>query len=319
VSVSLPTWRSNVGYEEGEEWVMSKMKTGYPRYIPCAHLLMTFLTKLSRSRFFINLAIQSFVPAILEKFGAPGEQAVLFPSHSTAVRCVDFFQQQVPELDSGQVRIIDLVSNAEKETSEMKYASPKTSAVLFPSQYFSTAKAFWQHTGEGVSSRRAEYCHELFNEGLLVQRKSQSDGRPKSSEDSQRFCKGPRRYRKSLSRDVGPTATFETSNGVNGAPEGKDSTLFIEERFGRNLELQFAANAKLAIRKRIASSLTGDVVLDEAVKLGEDEATARQVTDFSEEDVYLYPCGMNAIFHAHRSLLVARGQLKSISYGYVAK
>jgi cystathionine gamma-synthase len=31
VSVSLPTWKSNVGYEEGEQWVISKMKTGYPR------------------------------------------------------------------------------------------------------------------------------------------------------------------------------------------------------------------------------------------------------------------------------------------------
>lgn len=33
VSVSLPTWKSNVGYEEGEEWVVSKMATGYPRYV----------------------------------------------------------------------------------------------------------------------------------------------------------------------------------------------------------------------------------------------------------------------------------------------
>jgi cystathionine gamma-synthase len=31
VSVSLPTWGATVGYEEGEEWVLSKMKTGYPR------------------------------------------------------------------------------------------------------------------------------------------------------------------------------------------------------------------------------------------------------------------------------------------------
>ena len=31
VSVSLPTWRSNVGYEEGEDWVLSKMQCGYPR------------------------------------------------------------------------------------------------------------------------------------------------------------------------------------------------------------------------------------------------------------------------------------------------
>lgn len=33
VSVSLPTWKANVGYEEGEDWVLSKMKTGYPRCV----------------------------------------------------------------------------------------------------------------------------------------------------------------------------------------------------------------------------------------------------------------------------------------------
>lgn len=31
VSVSLPTWKACVGYEEGEEWVLSKMKQAYPR------------------------------------------------------------------------------------------------------------------------------------------------------------------------------------------------------------------------------------------------------------------------------------------------
>jgi hypothetical protein len=31
VSVTLPTWDSNVAYEEGKEWVLSKLKTGYPR------------------------------------------------------------------------------------------------------------------------------------------------------------------------------------------------------------------------------------------------------------------------------------------------
>ena len=33
VSVSLPTWKANIGYEEGEDWVLSKMKTGYPRLV----------------------------------------------------------------------------------------------------------------------------------------------------------------------------------------------------------------------------------------------------------------------------------------------
>ena len=33
VSVSLPTWEANVGYEKGESWVVDKMKCGYPRSV----------------------------------------------------------------------------------------------------------------------------------------------------------------------------------------------------------------------------------------------------------------------------------------------
>ena len=46
VSVSLPTWQATVGYEEGEDWVVSKMRTGYPR-------------------FFIHLIIQVILPIII--------------------------------------------------------------------------------------------------------------------------------------------------------------------------------------------------------------------------------------------------------------
>ena len=32
ISVCLPTWRDNVGYEEGEKRVVDSMVTGYPRF-----------------------------------------------------------------------------------------------------------------------------------------------------------------------------------------------------------------------------------------------------------------------------------------------
>lgn len=32
ISVSLPTWRDNVGYEEGDKRVVDRMETGYPRF-----------------------------------------------------------------------------------------------------------------------------------------------------------------------------------------------------------------------------------------------------------------------------------------------
>lgn len=33
VSVSLPTWSSNIGYEEGDPHVVSLMVGGYPRFV----------------------------------------------------------------------------------------------------------------------------------------------------------------------------------------------------------------------------------------------------------------------------------------------
>lgn len=273
MSVSLPTWRSNVGYEEGEEWVLSKLKTGYPR-------------------FFIHKQIQAFASAIVDKYGSKGESAMLFPSRAGASRCVDFFRRQSPQ---NQVRILDLASNVETETTDSKFASPRVSAVLFPSDQFSIAKTFWQHSGEGVSSRRAEYCHELLKEGLLVEKQT--------TDTAQRMCKGPRRYRKSFS-SVQPVPL-----------EGKDSTAFIEERFGRNLEIKFADQAKSAVRRRIAGSLTADISVEDALALERDGTGGRHLAEFSENDVYLYPCGMNAIFNTHRSLMAARGQLKSVMYG----
>lgn len=74
-------------------------------------------------------------------------------------------------------------------------------------------------------------------------------------------------------------------------------------------------NAKLAVRRRIAGSLTADVDLPEALTLEKDVENTRNVAGFSEDDVYLYPCGMSSIFNAHRNLMATKGELKSIVYG----
>ncbi|KAI4955761.1 hypothetical protein J4E91_001622 [Alternaria rosae] len=285
VSVSLPTWRANVGYEEGEEWVISKMKTGYPR-------------------FFIHKIIQAFAAAIVEKHGKEGESAMLFPTNATASRCQEFFLRQAPDLDASQVRILDLVPAAERARSEeLQIISPRVSAVLFPKDRFNIAKAFWQHSGDGVSSRRAEYCSQLFKEGILVE--------ASTINQPARVCKGPRRYQKQTSIDLGNLDNFANGNG-----EVQDPTQFVEERFGRNLDLSKTKNAKLAIRRRIAGSLTADVSLTEAMTLHHDAARKRPVAGFSEDDVYLYPTGMSSIFNAHRNLLRAKGSKRAIVYGF---
>ena len=224
---------------------------------------------------------------------------MLFPSPATAARCATFVRTYAPEVESRKIRVLDFELK-ESSAAEFKYASPRVSAVLFPGDVWSVAKQYWQHAGDGVSSRRADYCHELLKAGILVLKKKE--------DDTAIFCKGPKRYRKNASVDL--TAS---TNG-NNAAEGADA--FIEERFGRNLELQFAETAKAAIKRRIAGSLTADVPLENAMEQKQDEARKRDVADFSDDDIYLYPCGMNAIFNAHRTILAARGDMKSVMYGF---
>jgi cystathionine gamma-synthase len=228
---------------------------------------------------------------------------MLFPTHTVATRCRAFFLQQAPEVDPQRVKILDLVPAAEKARSEeLAIISPKISAVLFPADYFKVAKSFWQHSGDGISSRRAEYCHALFDKGVLVDQTTIGE--------SPRFCKGPRRYQKKTSIDI-----TNHSDQSNGTTDAQDPTQFVEERFGRNLDLSMTANAKLAVRRRIAGSLTADVELTEALALEKDVENMRKVAGFSEDDVYLYPCGMSAIFNAHRNVMATKGSLKSIVYG----
>ncbi|KAF1988267.1 PLP-dependent transferase [Aulographum hederae CBS 113979] len=295
VSVSLPTWKSNVAYEEGEDWVIKNMKTGYPR-------------------FFIHLSIARLAEVIVEKHALPSEQAMLFPTHKAALRCLDFFNRQVSDLGPKEVRILDLVPAPENLSHVgSETASPSLSAVIFPKERFPTAKSFWQHSGEGISSRRAEYCYELFKRGLLVEKEK--------VDDLKRMCKGPRRYQKKVSMDS--TGPLNGSNGHTSpeeskeqVQEGQDSLQFIEERFGRNLNVSLANKALHAVKRRIAGSLTADLELTEALEQEADNSRVRQCSGFSEDDVYIYSCGMNAIYNTHRSLLVARGPMKSIEYGF---
>jgi cystathionine gamma-synthase len=296
--VSLPTWKANVGYEEGENWVLSKMKAGYPR-------------------FFIHKSIERLADEIVLRFGYPGEQAILFPSPIVAKRGLDFFRATAPELGPEQVRQLDLSPSVQNgDLKRMKQLAPGLSCVLYPKIASPIAKQVWQHTGEGVSSRRAEFCLKVLEDGLL---KVSGDI---AAPPSPRSFKGPKRYQKQGSMngvDINACGTKESeklnsTDDISGPTDGREYAQFIEERFGRNLDINLAASAKLAVRRRIAGSLVADVALEEAAQPSTHNSSLR-MTGFSEDDVYLYPCGMNAIFNTHRTLMAARGSLKSICFG----
>lgn len=239
VSVTLPTWEATIGYEEGEDWVVNKMTSGYPR-------------------FFIHSKIQELARLIEAKFGREDEQAFIFPSYNVAKRCREFIKEKSTSTSLPSVRILQLTTPAPKTKEEESYRiEAKIAVVFFPKAEFPLAKAYWQHSGEGISSRMGEY---VLQELQITHNDLYQD-------------------------------------------KDKEFKTFIEERFGRNLDLSFAKEAKLALKRRIAGEM------DEHSKSSSD----RKV---SEEDVFLFPSGMASIFTAHQTLLKTLPNEKSVCFGF---
>lgn len=299
MSVSLPTWSSNIGYEEGQDWVIGRLTTGYPRYASQRRCHTT--SPLTHPSFFIHKSIQAFANDLVQKFGPPGSKAMLFPTRHIAARCVAFMTSRAPPALTANLAVIHLTLDSTSPSAKtLALFSPAISAVLCSPEAFPFAKEYWQHAGDGISSRRAEFCHGLFCDGLL---RLDEDGKQKKP------CRGPRRYQKGQSIDDGrPVAVrFEAQ---------EEETRFLEERFGRNLDVSFVESAKSAIKRRIAGALRGDHELGGVAPLPDMETNSRGIVELREDDVYLFPCGMNAIFNAHRALLGVRGAMQSINFGF---
>ncbi|KAK5995805.1 Cystathionine gamma-synthase [Cladobotryum mycophilum] len=297
VSVSLPTWQSNIGYEEGQEWVVGRMVTGYPR-------------------FFIHKSVKALAQDIAAAFDQ-GQQALLFPTAAAAKRCLDFLRQHESPGISNRCSVVNLALDTSKDISPLlKRLSPTISGVIFPLEAFSTAKQYWQHTGDGVSSRCAEFCHELFNQGLLIL----ATGQQPTVTTSSKPLRGPKRYQRpgSISSSGADSSSIKAPVSVEISEESRESLNFLEERYGRNLDLSLVERAKSAIRRRIAGSLVQDADLDSGPPSTQQIASpnSRGVESLSEGDVYLFPAGMNAIFHTHRTLLAALGSRESINFGF---
>lgn len=275
VSVSLPTWEATVGYEEGEDWVVSKMNSGYPR-------------------FFIHSIIQELAKNIEIKYGRDGERAIIFPSYNVAKRCRDFIKLNAKKLTS--VRVLQLSTPAPM-TEEEKSRVVETSigVVFMPASDFPLAKSYWQHSGEGISSRMGEYVlRELFHKN-------------KSDVSSTMNHKLKHEMQVQAIQKKSPSISFNSSTATQKEEVEKDFNSFIEEKYGRILDLKFAAQAKIALRRRICGK----------VEESNSEITGRlNDAHLSEDDVYLYPSGMAAIFNSHRALLKTQEPKKSVCFGF---
>ncbi|TFK48941.1 PLP-dependent transferase [Heliocybe sulcata] len=301
ISVSLPTWRDNVGYEEGEKRVVDAMVIGYPR-------------------FFIHLSIQKLAGICEQKFGVNGEKCLLCPTKRLAEDCRTFMLSRSAEAGTTtSVRLVQFVVCPEDKktngSSRNGVNCVELHIVLFPAASFPLAKQFWQHTGMGISSRLAERALSLLPDET-VQTKSPAPApiaRPMKSTN--------RHYSRSISIPKSPTIpgpTSPTKRAEEPDTIGADESTYLEERYGRNLPVAAAAAAKRAMRRRIAGVLVNDGHHDTHAGSNDVEIgpSSRGVSDVTEDDVFLYPTGMSAIWSAHQLALGARPHAKSVCFGF---
>jgi cystathionine gamma-synthase len=186
--------------------------------------------------------------------------------------------------------------------------------VLFPQDAFPIAKQFWQHSGDIISSRLAEYCLRIMDENNKLNELNQSSKKelykPKGTMGS-----------RSRSHYGGSRAAKIAEKPVE--EESVDQTTYLEERYGRNLPVKFANDAKIALRRRIAGVLTSEnQTIKDLETSSKDLEEQRQlkgdrgIKGISEQDVYLYVCGMSAIYHAHQiAMLLGDDSLHSVCFG----
>lgn len=280
---------------------------------------------------------------VLDQYTQSADQkqtTYLFPTLKIAQRCVDFLASRDTPVPS-KIQPVTLSGPHEQITFY---------AVLLPLDAVSVGKQYWQHTGDGISSRFAERCLALLHP--VVQKQSAAVAAPPRSASNSRststrgFSRN-RHYARGnsdvLDSLVGSSSNASSSSNIDSRPAPTPSAqinidedaeveamprAYVEERYGRNLPGTLGPLAKAALRRRIAGVLREQHQTDSASKissplsldqlsLDDEEAvlnksggravssatSTRGVLNLAAEDVYLYPGGMSAIFHAHQMLL----------------
>ncbi|KAG0056454.1 hypothetical protein BGZ83_004961 [Gryganskiella cystojenkinii] len=308
ISVSLPTFKDNVDYEEGAPRVVNAMVSGYPR-------------------FFVALTIKELMAVCEKKYGKPTESCFLWPSRRVAERCRSFLEQYYTTDSGPSVRIVEFTIHA--PASEIRPGSPKqvkVFATFFVKDAFSVAKQFWQHTGDIITSRLAAFCLRWLS---LKAEEDAAAAAAAAAPTSIRMPRGNRHYASTATKDITggvaalgvkdtsplPTPSIATKEideedrPVEPEADGMDSRdyeTYVEERYGRNLDLSFAPKAKTALRRRIAAQIAEHA-----------NAHFSGPGDYiTEEDVYMYPTGMSAIYNAHRIARTLFPERKSICFGF---
>ncbi len=117
-SVCLPTWDSIIGYEEGREKIMKRLRVGYPR-------------------FFKHPTVERLFDNAKAEVAGENEEVIVLPTRASVQRA----QRWVERRAETAVRITSMYG---------------LQVLIVPAKAKSEANAYWRFSGEVVSSRQAQ-------------------------------------------------------------------------------------------------------------------------------------------------------------------
>lgn len=117
-SVCLPTWDAVVGYEEGRDKILRRLRTGYPR-------------------FFKHPTVERIFDNARTELAAEGEDVLVLPTKISAQRAHRWLERQA-------------------ETAIRSASFHGFHALIFPDKVKKLSDLYWRFSGEGISSREAQ-------------------------------------------------------------------------------------------------------------------------------------------------------------------
>lgn len=245
------------------------------------------------------------------------------PAHPIDVRIVRYSIHPPEALNPTQ---LPTTTNNSTTVTAASRPSIDLHVIFSPVEHDALAKTFWQHTGTGISSRLAEYCLALLSlsDSSASTPSVTGSSTPASAQPSSPISSKPRhRHYSSLQKGItsvnaaspSPATVRSPSNATKTADEEEeidgsspDWSRYVEERYARNLPVSEAPMAKRQLRRRIAGELTKQ-------PSGLDATATQSSGVVTENDVYLLPSGMAAIWYAHRTILSSFPPSKSVCFG----
>lgn len=104
--------------------------------------------------------VEELSNAVLKRLGVVENttRCMIFSSQSAAQKCTSSLKASPVFSENQHVEAVRFFMPSESNMGKSETHWANFSAIIFPSELWKNAMAFWRDTGSGISSRHAEYC-----------------------------------------------------------------------------------------------------------------------------------------------------------------